>query len=200
VSKVVYTLAVVAACAICYFYVDIPVAMFVHASNTAELQGIGRFLDELGKSHWLLLSNAVIIASAWFTTHRKSVLRTHGTVFLSIAFSGIAANIIKIFTNRARPPLLIQHGEYGFAPFSFQFDFLHNSFPSGHATTGLALAVAGSMVAPAYRWLFWTVGLAIALGRVLYNVHYVSDVIAGAALGAATALVVSRYVWRNQRT
>lgn len=199
-SKSVYTLAVMATCVTCYFYVDIPVAMFVHSTNTPELQGIGRFLDELGKSHWLLLSNAVVIAAAWFTSHRKNVLRTHGTVFLSIAASGIVVNIIKILTNRARPPLLIQNGEYGFAPFTFQLDFLHNSFPSGHATTGLALAVAGSMVAPAYRWLFWTIGLAIALARVLYNVHYVSDVIAGAALGAATAVVVSRYVWRNQRT
>ncbi len=187
-----------ALCWFCYGYVDIPVAEYIHTNTTPALRGVGAFLDELGKSHWLLLSNAVIILAAWFTQHRRRVLRSHGTLFLSIAISGLLANGIKVSVNRARPPLLFDQGQYGFAPLSFQLDFLHNSFPSGHATTGLALAVAGSMVAPKYRWFFWTVGLSIAVGRVLYNVHYVSDVLAGAALGAATAIVVSDIMWRGK--
>jgi undecaprenyl-diphosphatase len=186
-----------ALCWLCYGYIDIPVAEYIHTNTTPTLQGVGAFLDELGKSHWLLLSNAVIMLAAWFTQHRRHVLRSHGALFLSVAISGLLANVIKVSVNRARPPLLFEHGQYGFAPLTFQTDFLHTSFPSGHATTGLALAVAGSMVAPRFRWLFWSVGIAIALGRVLYNVHYVSDVLAGAALGAATAVVVTRKLQRR---
>jgi undecaprenyl-diphosphatase len=69
------------------------------------------------------------------------------------------------------------------------------SFPSGHAGTaaaffgGLTLLLAAAVPAGRRRLLVLTVGSAIALAigasRVVLNVHYVSDVLAGFALGLA---------------
>lgn len=67
-----------------------------------------------------------------------------------------------------------------------------NSFPSGHASVSFALATSASLsypewyvVAPAMTWASLT-----ALARVWHGVHYPSDIAAGAALGAATAVGV----------
>ncbi|MBM2823502.1 MAG: hypothetical protein HW413_2248 [Thermoleophilia bacterium] len=69
------------------------------------------------------------------------------------------------------------------------------SFPSGHATAGVASLGAAVVLAaerlPSQRartWL-WTLavagGLAVGLSRIVLNVHYVTDVIAGWCLGLA---------------
>lgn len=62
------------------------------------------------------------------------------------------------------------------------------SFPSGHTLH----AVAFSMVALAYYpWLAWLVlpfTLLVAASRVILGLHYPSDVLVGAAIGAAVAM------------
>ncbi|MET9162657.1 phosphatase PAP2 family protein, partial [Streptomyces parvulus] len=59
-----------------------------------------------------------------------------------------------------------------------------HSFPSSHATSAAAAAVAfGALGVPAVRPL----AAAVCASRLVAGVHYPSDVAAGAALGALTA-------------
>jgi len=191
--KVIVTLVAGAiGTAFAYLYADLPMATYMHEHGTSVTSDVGRFLEELGKSHWFLIANAVIIVATWRASRKTAY--DHIVLFGSIALSGIIANAIKVCVNRARPPLYFSEGIFGFEPLTFATDFLHTSFPSGHATTGLALAVAGTLTRPRGGWIFVPVGLAIALGRIPYNVHYVSDVVAGATIGAATAIVVASFI------
>ena len=59
----------------------------------------------------------------------------------------------------------------------------NRSYPSAHATTSLAAAGALSRVLPTGP--VYTLASAMALSRLYLGVHYPSDTIAGAALGAA---------------
>ena len=64
------------------------------------------------------------------------------------------------------------------------------SFPSGHAAAAFAIATSvslsdGRLAAPALLW-----ATAVSVSRVWHGVHYPSDVIAGAAIGAGSAVVV----------
>ena len=63
-------------------------------------------------------------------------------------------------------------------------------FPSDHATASFAIATA--IVLRNRRWGIVALVLAtlLALTRVAIGVHYPSDVLAGAALGSATALAL----------
>jgi undecaprenyl-diphosphatase len=59
------------------------------------------------------------------------------------------------------------------------------SFPSAHATSSLAAATAMARVAPGARGPLYALAALICLTRPYLGMHYPSDVVAGAALGAA---------------
>jgi membrane-associated phospholipid phosphatase len=61
----------------------------------------------------------------------------------------------------------------------------NRSYPSAHATTSAAAAVALSRVLP--KAPLYAVAAALALSRLYLGVHYPSDTLAGAALGVAVA-------------
>lgn len=59
-----------------------------------------------------------------------------------------------------------------------------HSFPSGHATRAVMLAVIAIAIGPA--WLAWTLAVwapLVCLARIALGVHYLSDIFAGAVLG-----------------
>ncbi|MFO7315095.1 phosphatase PAP2 family protein [Rhodothermus marinus] len=72
-----------------------------------------------------------------------------------------------------------------------------HAFPSGHAALAFTLATAWGLevpriyvIVPAYVW-----ATSVAVGRVWKGVHYPTDVLAGAVLGAGVAWTVHR-IWR----
>jgi membrane-associated phospholipid phosphatase len=75
-----------------------------------------------------------------------------------------------------------------------------NSFPSGHTTMAFALATSASLseprwyvIAPAMTW-----ATAVAASRMWLGVHYPSDVLAGAAIGAGSATLIHLLLPNNE--
>jgi undecaprenyl-diphosphatase len=61
------------------------------------------------------------------------------------------------------------------------------SFPSGHTMHAFAFSIVAVAYYPVLFWLVWPFALLVALSRPILGLHYPSDVLAGAALGAAIA-------------
>jgi undecaprenyl-diphosphatase len=64
------------------------------------------------------------------------------------------------------------------------------SFPSGHSASAAAFATGVALESPAWGAVVAPVAWSVALSRVYTGVHFPSDVLAGAALGAGAAFAV----------
>lgn len=97
------------------------------------------------------------------------------------AAAGLGAAIflkMKRVIRRPRPCALAPHGWATLSP-PDQF-----SFPSGHTITAFAVTVAIGTFYPAMLAGLLFCAASVALSRILLGMHFLTDVIAGAALGA----------------
>jgi undecaprenyl-diphosphatase len=63
------------------------------------------------------------------------------------------------------------------------------SFPSGHTMHAVAFSIVSASYYPELLWLVAPFALMVALSRPILGLHYPSDVLAGAALGAGIAML-----------
>ncbi|MDJ0651754.1 MAG: phosphatase PAP2 family protein [Simkaniaceae bacterium] len=103
---------------------------------------------------------------------------------LSVAF----ARVFKILIGRARPDIFLRKGIYGF--YGLECDPYYHSFPSGHALTAFTLATSLSFIFPRCPILFYFLATLLSLSRLFLLNHYLSDVIATAAIGVIIASFV----------
>jgi undecaprenyl-diphosphatase len=70
-----------------------------------------------------------------------------------------------------------------------------HSFPSGHATRAFMLAVLAIGLGPAwFGWLLVIWAPMVCLARIMLGVHYISDIVAGAALGVLMGILYLQIV------
>ncbi len=177
-----------------FAFLDEPLYQFFRdngrpAANDARI--LWRDITLLGDSGWMLAGCALVAGFAiWVGRDAASLRLRRGAarlrdqaLFVAVCVGGLGllAMALKFSIGRARPKLHDTLGQFHFEPFALTFKI--NSFPSGHATTLLALAAALALLAPRWRPLFCTVAVWAAFSRVATGQHYLSDVIAGAALG-----------------
>lgn len=113
-----------------------------------------------------------------------------GFIIAVLAVSGLASQALKHLFGRARPQLIDMVGPFHFDLLALKSTYA--SMPSGHSVSAFAMAVALGWMAPRLRWPLLILATLIAISRVVISAHYPSDVIAGAALGAASAVMLRR--------
>ncbi|MGO9484835.1 MAG: phosphatase PAP2 family protein [Rhodomicrobium sp.] len=86
-------------------------------------------------------------------------------------------------------PSYFGDGTYGFFPFTGGQGYA--SFPSGHTTAITALAGSLWFLWPKLRWLGIVLTLAVVIGLLGADYHWLSDIIAGGILGGTTGAVAA---------
>lgn len=182
-------------------YLDIPVAKFFYGYRETSFYETFVNISYLGESSFYLLFFALF----WWVTRRRDS-RTASIslyLFLTVLYSGLIVNFLKLVFGRSRPELLFSADQiYAFHFFNFQFsEFMHQSlsFPSGHAATSFSLGLALSLLFPRYRFLFMATAIVIALSRIIVFMHYPADVIAGALIGTMVAVWLYSRMYDNAR-
>lgn len=169
-----------------YLYLDLPLFEWLYPYRGDPLMVPVDYLTELGKSTWYIILSLLLFVY-WIDKYPR---RSDAALFIlsTTILSGILVNIVKVIFGRARPQLYADEQLYGF--FWGKMDVLYRSFPSGHATTAIAVWLAFALLFPRYRLWLITIGILIALSRVLLTQHYLSDVLVGGWLGAMTTLIL----------
>ncbi|MGW0510172.1 phosphatase PAP2 family protein [Streptomyces olivaceoviridis] len=149
--------------------------------------GAERVLPRLSRSanHGVLwFATAAAMAASRTPRARRAAAR--GLVSLGLA--SLTINTLgKRSVRRARPvldpvPLVRQ----------LKRQPITTSFPSGHAASAAAFATGVALESPAWGAAVAPVAFSVAMSRVYTGVHFPSDVLAGAALGAGAAFLVRR--------
>ncbi|WP_416898738.1 MAG: phosphatase PAP2 family protein [Minwuia sp.] len=171
----------------------------------SALVGFFRVFEDMGDSKWFLVTASCwmlaclmglrLAASPDVRLKLRWLVRGQAYLIASVAVSGIISNLFKWLFGRARPAHLDEGLSADWR--MFQSDWGMQSYPSGHATTLFAAAFALSVLFPRFRLVFFGLAIAGAIGRVAWGAHFLSDVIAGAALGAFTAWWLKGYLARR---
>jgi undecaprenyl-diphosphatase len=163
-------------------------------------------VTRLGESSWILYAaGGVLLAISLVPPDgmaRSQRMKVHDWLlvvyflFTSVAFSGLVTSLFKNLIGRARPQFTPAGDVWHMQPFRDNYDFA--SFPSGHATTAGAVAMALMLLAPRYRVFFLFLGLWIAISRPVLGVHFPSDILAGLAVGAGFTYLYARSFARKR--
>ena len=114
-----------------------------------------------------------------------------GFLFAAIAVPSFFVTIVKRMIGRARPYVGGSLDPLLFSPFAWVPAYA--GMPSGHATTAFAVLVAFGTLWPRARTILLVYAMLIGISRPLVIAHYPSDVLAGALVGIAGAMMVRRY-------
>lgn len=116
---------------------------------------------------------------------RASWRRAAVAAGLSAALGLAVGKLISELVDRARPFVADPGGVHLFSRHAADA-----GFPSDHATAAFAIATAIFLRNRRWGMVALSAAAVLSVGRVALGVHYPSDVLAGAALGAAGALVL----------
>jgi membrane-associated phospholipid phosphatase len=81
---------------------------------------------------------------------------------------------------------------YGFE--FFQLQGKTTSFPSGHASTIVALMLSLYFINPKYRVIYFIIAFVVVISRVLVCHHYPTDVVVGSYVAAITTLCIKQFL------
>ncbi|QIM16062.1 phosphatase PAP2 family protein [Leucobacter insecticola] len=155
-------------------------------SHGSAPYAVAVFMANIGDRIGVLASAAILVALLLALRRFRDAVTVATTMLLGL----IGSEALKSLVSRPRPwdQLYASHG---------------HSFPSGHSMGAAALAVSialvvtysGSFSRNATRWV-WAVSvcwiLVMMWSRTAVHVHWLSDTLAGAILGASVAIIARR--------
>jgi membrane-associated phospholipid phosphatase len=175
-----------------------PLGLLVaHTSVQGLDESIYRAINGLGPGPellWTILdphtrNYAIVVGLALAAAAVTQPARTGAVAALTLGSAivawGLLEGVYSIY-DRARPEEVVSDASLN------GHSWAHlNSFPSGHLAITAALAVGAAIAFPRARYILWAYVAAVGFTRVLFGAHFPLDVVAGTALGGASAFVVA---------
>lgn len=132
---------------------------------------------------WFMLGGLIFL---WIIDGRiKREQALHA--FLSGLASWAISMMIKSLYPSIRPFKML-----GILPLTITIPSVNSSFPSVHAAVAFAIATSIWIHNKKLGIRFYILAFLVALGRVLSEVHYIHDVVAGAIIGILTSFIIKK--------
>ena len=173
-----------------YAYVDRPVAFYAHAHLTQY--GVFDALTRI--SEYLFVASIIVFVLAGLRSLITAYwTRWQGTLLLcaiSVTAAESVKDELKYIFGRTWPETWVNNNPSLIGNGTFGFNFFHGgagyaSFPSGHTTIVCAVVSVLWFAYPRLRPLWALAVLAVVVGLIGADYHFVSDIVAGGFLGAS---------------
>lgn len=176
-----------AALSVIVLVVDAPVAKSFHEASSAGTVNVARQLDRFGDATGVgsIVGGVAIVG---LITGNRAMKQTALHALEGVVLASVTAQVGKHILGRERP---------NNDPDLDGLDFLHfpgsPAFPSGHTAAAFALATSlgDAIDNPWARGALYTLAAGTGWARMAEEEHWLSDVLAGAAIGIASAKFVS---------
>ena len=173
---------------------DIELLISINGANSSSLRNYSTFISN--STTVVAASTPIVLGVVALIEKDDKMLKNALYVGVSLGVDGVLTYGLKRAINRPRP-----HETYAdITAYSPERSY---SFPSGHTSLAFATATALTIkypkwyvIAPSYLW-----ACSVGYSRMNLGVHYPSDVLAGAVLGAGSAYVtslVNDWYWKKQ--
>ena len=196
-----FTTIILLFCLSCLFYLptkaqnwDIDFLKKVNSSPSTGLRNYSAFMSN--STYATVVAVPLIIGTTALIQHNDDLLKDALYIGASLGVTTVLTYGLKYSVNRERP-----YDKYPGLP-DVPYPESSASFPSGHTSISFATATALSLkypkwyvIVPSYAW-----AVSVGYSRMNLGVHYPSDVLAGAVLGAGSAYLtykINDWFWKK---
>jgi undecaprenyl-diphosphatase len=167
------------------FLYSIDLAIFYFVNHSFSTGFLDKFFSTITDVNKWYVAYIILAGIAFFKGGVRGKILVIGLILLIIVTDQTGFRILKELFERLRPCNALSDA---ITPLGCAGGF---SFPSNHALNNFAAATFISRLFPNYKWVVFIVASLIALSRVYLGVHYPSDILAGALIGAAFGYLFS---------
>ena len=167
------------------FLYSIDLTVFYFFNHTISTGVLDKFFSIITDVNKWYIAYIILIGIAFFKGGRRGKIAVLGLILLIIVTDQTGYRILKEFFERVRPCNVLTDV---ITPVGCAGGF---SFPSNHALNNFAAAVFLLRLFPAYKWIFLVMAILVSISRIYVGVHYPSDVIGGALIGATFGYLFS---------
>jgi undecaprenyl-diphosphatase len=180
------------------FLYSIDIAIFYFLNHTISTGLLDKFFSIITDVNKWYIAYLILAGIAFFKGGTRGKIAVIGLILLIFVTDQTGYRILKEIIMRVRPCIALSDA---ITPVGCAGGY---SFPSNHALNNFAAAIFLIRLFPNYKWIFLIVAALVSISRIYLGVHYPSDVIGGALIGAAfgylfyiAALKVEHYFIKN---
>jgi len=174
---------------------DIDLLRGINSSTSVGLREYSKLMSNT--TTVVAVSTPIVMGVVALIEKDDDLLKNALYIVAAIGVDGVLTYSMKHIVNKPRPYVTYPED---IIPYTSETS---NSFPSGHTSLAFTTATALSLkypkwyvIAPSYLW-----ACSVGYSRMNLGVHYPSDVLAGALLGAGSAFVTAKvndWFWKKQ--
>lgn len=165
------------------YSIDLAIFYFInHSLSTGFLDNFFSTITDVNK--WYI-AYIILAGIAFFKGGIRGKILVIGLILLIIVTDQTGFRILKELFERIRPCRALSDA---ITPLGCAGGY---SFPSNHALNNFAAATFISRLFPNYKWVVFIVAALVAISRVYLGIHYPSDILGGALIGAAFGYLFS---------